>query len=50
MLNKEEGKYSRNTYYNFLHEENESKRNIIVLKDYALRDFIWAYRQQIMGL
>jgi hypothetical protein len=50
LLYNEEGKYSRPTYYKFLHEENEIKKNIIVLKEYALRDFIWSYRQQILNL
>ena len=49
LLYNEEGKYSFNTYYNFLHEENEVKRNIIIPKDYTIRDIIWSYRSQILA-
>lgn len=49
LLYEEEGKYSYSTYYKFLHEDNEIKRNIIIPKDYIIRDFIWSYREQIIN-
>lgn len=48
LLYNEEGKYSYDTYYKFLQEENEQKKNIIIPKNYAIRDIIWSYRSQIL--
>lgn len=50
ILYNEEGKYTKETYFKFLEEENENKRKIIVPKPYVLRDFIWSYRKQIEGI
>ncbi len=49
LLYTQEGKYSYQTYYNFLHEQNENRRNIIIPKSYTIRDFIWAYRSAILA-
>lgn len=44
-----ERKYSYNTYLNFIFEENEKKREIIVPNVDTLKDIIWLYRQAILG-
>lgn len=44
-----EGKYPRTTYYQFLFEANEAKRNILLPKPSALQEIIWAYQQQILA-
>jgi hypothetical protein len=43
-----EGKYTRSTYYEFLFEANEAKRNIILPQPKALLDIVYAYQQEIL--
>ena len=49
ILYNNEGKYPRNVYYNFLFEQNESKRRIILPRDYVIGDIIWAYREKVLA-
>lgn len=41
-----EGKYSRDAYYNLLFERNENKRKILVLKTFYYNDVISAFRTE----
>lgn len=49
-LYEQERKYSFYTYLDFLTEENELKREIIVPNHDTVKDIIWKYRQAILGI
>lgn len=44
-----ERKYKYDTYFQFISERNEIKRNIILPKNDVLKDIIWKYRQAILA-
>lgn len=44
----QEGKYTRQTYYDMLFERNETKRHIILPRIEVLNDIIWSYQQKIL--
>lgn len=41
-----EGKYSKQAYYNLLFERNENKRDILVLKTFYFNDVVSAFRTE----
>lgn len=46
-LYNEDNKYTRTTYYNLLHERNELKRQILILKPFYINDVITSFRNMI---
>jgi len=47
LLYQDERKYSKETYYQFIFDRNEQRRNIILPKGYAMNQIIWAYKEKL---
>ena len=47
-LTETEGLYPYPTYFKILSEENETNRNLLVLKERHVADFIWQIRKQVV--